>query len=324
MPAVTPAPPRLPRGWTLPGWVRDRTDTARRALAAHADAPNAAVQVTEALFDLLEPLTPRPIVVHASRLATTDLFARTVALAARHPSTPHNLYNEAVAHHPDADVRALTTRHDGALELPFWTMHDAQPRPVFDADLPDIDPRTLLPRGLLMSGLARLAGCDLFIHGTGGRAYEPINDRWLTRWLDAPPLAPFVTATADLTLDLHAPAVAPADAARARWLAQHARHHPAHLDDPAAQRQRDTLVAAIEGSPRGSIERARLFAELHALRRAHEHTHAEPLADLADEARELTLAAQATPLAEDRTWPAFLHDPERLGALRDQIDARFF
>lgn len=331
-PAVTPVPPRLPHGWALPDGAGDRTDAARRALAAHADAPNAAVQVTEALFDLLEPLTPRPIVIHASRLGRTDLFAHTVALAARHPSTPHDLYNAAVAHHPDADVRALSTRHDGALELPFWAMQVAQPRPVFDTDLAETPVSALLPRGLLMSGLARLAGCDLFIHGTGGRAYEPINDRWLTRWLDAPAptpgpgpgLAPFVTATADLTLDLDAPTIAPADAARARWLAHHARHHPAHLDDTAAQRQRDALVAAIEGSPRGSTERARLFSELHALRRAHEHTHAQPLADLADEARELTLAAQATPLAEDRTWPAFLHDPERLRMLRDQIDARFF
>lgn len=330
-PAVTPVPPRLPRGWTLPEWAGGRTDAARRGLAAHADAPSAAVQVTEALFDLLEPITTRPLVIHASRLGRTDLFAHTVALAAQHPQTLHDLYNAAVAHHPDADVRALSTRPDGALELPFWAMQDAQPRPVFDADLAetdpaDADPATLLPRGLLMSGLARLAGCDLFIHGTGGRAYEPINDRWLTRWLDAPAsgLAPFVTATADLTLDLDAPAIAPAEAARARWLAHHARHHPAHLGDAAAQRQRDALVAAIEGSPRGSTERARLFAELHALRRAHEHTHAEPLADLSDEARELTLAAQATPLAEDRTWPVFLHDPQRLRALRDQIDPRFF
>ena len=34
-----------------------------------------------------------------------------------------------------------------------------------------------------MTGLMRLAGCDLFIHGTGGGAYDLVTEEWLGSWM---------------------------------------------------------------------------------------------------------------------------------------------
>lgn len=322
-PATPAVAPRLKRGWTLPDAVRERTDAIVRAMNDHARAPNAAEQVTDALFDLLEPVAPRPIVVHASRLAQTDLFARVVERMRRRPQTVRSLYNDALSHHPEADVRELTTRFDGALEMPLWRRVDGHRMFAYETDLADAPVADLLPRGMLMTGMVRLAGCDLFVHGLGGRAYEPINDRWVARWLEAPRLAPFVAATADLTLALDGPLVDERDAARARWRAHHARHHPGDLGDAPREAARDELVARIALAPRRSAQRAALFARLHKVVDEAARAHPGALDDLDRDAAELTRAASERPVRDDRAWAAALHAPERLRALRCAIEARF-
>ena len=44
----------------------------------------------------------------------------------------------------------------------------------------------LAPRAFLMTAIARLACCDLFIHGTGGERYERVTEAWVARWLGLP------------------------------------------------------------------------------------------------------------------------------------------
>lgn len=325
MPARTPQRPELPKGWTLPDAIVPRIDAIIDALRAHKDAPNAAVQHTRAAFDLLAPAVPTPRVVYASDMVPTDLFASLLERIAKRPQPVHSLFNDATAQHLDAGVRPLRTDGD-SVELPISRLDRGNRVPVYDRDLAHTPSESILPRGLLMSGLARLAACDLFVHGTGGRAYEPINDRWLGRWLDRGPdaeLAPFVTATADAYLDFAGEPVTADEAAEAAWRAHHARHHPAETDDPARQAERDRLVAAIAAAPRKSAERARLFDALQSLLNEHRRAHADDLGTLAQRAETLAQAASDHDVRTDRTWAAVLHDPATLASLRDTIDARF-
>ncbi|MEZ6317420.1 MAG: hypothetical protein R3B49_01510, partial [Phycisphaerales bacterium] len=294
-------------------------------LGAHAGADHAAAQVTDALFDLLAPVTPRPAIVYASALARTDLFARLLAHLRNDPARAHETYNRAVARHPDAGVRALGVDPARGVELPVWRIDaDHKRRPAFAADLADLPNDALCARGMLMSAMLRLAGCDLFIHGTGGRAYEPINDDWLDAWLGdslggARP-APFVTASADLLLPLGGPGATDADVRAARWRAHHANHHPADLGDTARQRERDALVRTIASLPRRSPERATAFADLHRLLADHRRAHDEELGKIAMKTLDIQRRAAERLPREDRTWAAFLHGTDRLLALRDRID----
>lgn len=322
-PPVRPAPlPPDSASSSMDPWVRARLESARAALGAHADADNAAVQVTDALFDLLTPVTPRPAIIYASALARTDLFARLLTHLRDDPARAHETYNRAVARHPDAGVRALGVDPARGVELPVWRIDaDHKRRPAFAADLPN---DALCARGMLMSAMLRLAGCDLFIHGTGGRAYEPINDDWLDAWLghalDGARPAPFVTASADLLLPLGGPGATDDDVRDARWRAHHAQHHPGDLGDAARQRERDALVRTIASLPRHSPERAAKFTDLHRLLTGHRREHDAELGKIAMKALDIERRAAERLPREDRTWAVPLHETGRLLTLRDRID----
>ncbi|MDX9910589.1 MAG: hypothetical protein RBS39_02020 [Phycisphaerales bacterium] len=327
--AITPHDPTLPRGWSLDGPFGARADELVASMSRHSSAPNAAVQVTRATLDLLDDVlgVPAPIVVYDSDLARTDLFAEIIERARTRPQAMHSIYNDVVARFPQAELRALRTDPDLGHELPLWKRVAGHgTTALFESDLDDLPPEAMLPRALLTTGMMRLAGCDLFIHGTGGRLYEPVNDAWLPRWLSADQtnagLAPFTTASADLPLDLPGELVTLSDAARARWRAHHARHHPIELGDADAQRERDALVAQIARAPRASTERRALYARLHELLDRHARAQESRLTAMGEHARDLTHAASDAELRTDRTWPFFLHPHERLAALRNAIDAR--
>ncbi len=302
--------------------LSDRFERIRRALLANAGAPSAAAQLTEALFDLLDGIADRPRVVYASQIARTDLFARVMERTLLDPDGTRAAYNDAAQRHPDAGVRPLARNATGGIELPVWRLDPHGRRaPVYhDQVSDDVE---LVPRGMLATGLARLAACDLFVHGTGGAAYEPINDAWVPSLMGSAPLAPFVTATADVHLLLSGELVAPANAARARWAAHHARHHPGMLGDHDAQHARDALIARIEEMPAGSPGRAEAFAALHELLRAARDRNAAALGALTHAADDLEGRTDRAAVALDRGWSVALHDPATLWALRDRIGALF-
>ncbi len=319
--SVAAATPNEPPAFPLAVDLAERLDRIRDALLAHARAENAAVQLSEALFDVLDGVVERPRVVYASRVARTDVFARTIERMLGDPDGVCERYNAATAEHPQAGVRALA-RDAGGVELPVWHIDGSGRRlPIRHGRISDTT--TLVPRGMLATGLARAAGCDLFVHGTGGGAYEPINDAWLPAVLGGTPLAPFVTATADVHLLLSGELVSPRDAARARWGAHHARHHPGLLGDAGMQSERDALVERIRSEPVGSAERAAGFRALHGLLDAARERHAGALDALDRHAEELAARTDRAMVARDRAWSVALHDAATLGELRERIDARF-
>ena len=144
---------------------------------------------------------PEPVQVFASTLHKSDLFGELVESMVREPRTMGEAYNQACEAFPDAGTRPLAIR-ERAIELPLWRIRPGEARmPVYSTQLDEIPRDQLAPRALLMTAIVRLAGCDLFIHGTGGAAYDRITERWIQTWL-AQDLAPIGVASATRTLDV--------------------------------------------------------------------------------------------------------------------------
>ncbi|MEM9559224.1 MAG: hypothetical protein AAF995_02870 [Planctomycetota bacterium] len=311
-PAAMDAPNRLPDD--PPGLTRRYIERLR----AHEDAPSAALQVARAMLDVLIPamgFDTRPTLVCATDLIATRAFAWHVSECKADPRRMHDRYNTAASEQPAAGVRALVTHRNGAVELPLWRVRSAGARlPVFDAYHLDDEGLLVLPRALGMTGVARHALCDTFIHGAGGLAYEPVND---SGWHGLAPLCPVVGATATLLLD---PNAGPApDPQHLAWRAHHARHHPKMVGDEDTQRARDALVARLDELPAGAPERRETFDALQSLLRTHRETHAEQLAALRDRAGDSIQQAERHRGLVARDWPWCVHDEDRLRALGDRV-----
>ncbi|MCA9272680.1 MAG: hypothetical protein KDA31_06515 [Phycisphaerales bacterium] len=319
-PAAQPAPIRFgPEIKPATPEIAERLERLHRAIAAHADESSIAMQVTRAIFDVLAPVSQSPTIVAPTKFAETDLYQEVLALAADDPGHFAGTFNDAVTNVPDSGVAPVSLGNE---ELPMWRLDDRGRRErarASDAKRGE----ALLPGGLLMTGLMRLAGCDLFIHGTGGRSYEPVNDRWLPHLIDAP-LAPFAAATATLTLDFddHQPATQQ-DADHAAWLAHHARHDPSLVGEDEDERKKRELAAQIESLPRHSRERRALYEQILAILERTRTEHAEEIRRYRNDAERTKMLAMEHRLRTDRTWSVALHSPDRLAKLREAIAARF-
>ena len=82
---------------------------------------------------------------------------------------------------------------DDYVEVPLWRIRDDGRRMrAYDSDVerwlddPPGAPR-LMPRALMLTALVRLAMCDLFVHGTGGAAYDTVMEAWISSWLGVTP-----------------------------------------------------------------------------------------------------------------------------------------
>jgi hypothetical protein len=233
-------------------------------------------------------------------------------------------YNAAVGERPAAGVRPLAADPArGRWELPLWRIAAGEPRAaVYIERGQALDPARHGPRALLMTGLLRAAGCDLFIHGTGGGIYDQISERWLGRWLGMT-LAPSAVVSATLRLDLGLGGMTPGRAQAAVALAHRARHDPALLGDPDAAARKRELVQRIDALERGDPARAPLFARMH---RALEEARAgagERLAALDRSADAAAALLRSRDALEDRTWSCVLPQPAAIARLCERVAARF-
>jgi hypothetical protein len=277
-------------------------------------------------FDLERP-TPTEL-LFASDIAKATAFRSILARMIADPASCIATYNQAVLHTSDADLRPLTViAKRNRYELPLWLLRPGEPRRKVYSDelssLTDADRARLAPRALLMTGLLRAYACDLFIHGTGGEKYDRATERWFATWLGLT-LSPMAAASATLTLPLaDGPIPTPAHVARAAWRLQHARHHPAALNLPELQREKDALVAAISAAKASRQDARDLYRQLSALLDQARIDGAPVLSRLQ---HHLALARQGlaeSTLTADRTWPFMLYSRESLTALRDSIRAQF-
>ena len=296
---------------------------AAAAMREHGGASSSlAGQVHGAAGAMLEELgAARPDrTVRATAMSGTDLFAAVLAEMARDPAGCVGHYNAAVSAHPEAGVRAMAAG-GGRWELPVWRVGWNEPRtPVMVSAGQALDPKTHAPRGLLMTGLMRAAGCDLFIHGTGGGMYDRITERWLGGWLGMR-LSPLVVVSATLRLDLGFGGLTPEAAEAAIARAHRAAHDPGLLGDEALAGRKRELVERIGALERGDPERRRLFGEMHAVIGDARQGGEARLATLAAEAQRGRAVLRSREAVADRTWSFLLHDERALSVLIERVRA---
>ena len=315
---VPPKPPAKLTG-ALPS-VRQGVDRIFQAVAAHSDAPNAAMQMAVALTELMTPwVDPMPNVT-ASDLMRTTLARSILQQMADDPQPCVEAYNAAVDAVPEGGIGRLEgTGKD--LELPIWRIgSDDQRRRGRLGDLRQwveaASPTfTLMPRALLMTALVRLGMCDLFVHGTGGARYDRAMELWINTWLGLEP-APIAVATATQTLPLGSPSDQRIDVAAALRAARMLWHDPEGADDPTGPGpSKRSILARIETAPRRSAQRRALFDELHKYLAEARRNHAPAI-----EASQSQLAAalreiQEAPIVDRRTWSFPLYPQEMIDEL---------
>ncbi len=275
---------RPERAHEVPAEVEPALAAIERAIAAERGRENLAMQMAHAANALLAPHARVDHTVAATALAALP-FAQ--ALRANFNSM-RDAYNAAVK---GERIGALAER-----ELPFWKLDRASMSraPLLEGDAADL----VAPRALSLTAIARLALCDLFIHGTGGGRYDRAMERWIASALGdeaRAALAPMQVVTATK----HAPLArfVPAFDASATPEALRALEQDPFADDG---RTKATLRAAITGT------RAEKRAAYVSMRRAILEARAARAAELAAlrariAANQEALAAHA--LATDRTWP---------------------
>lgn len=334
-PAARPAP--LPTGdkanFAAPE-IQGGLRAINAALAAHLSAPSAAAQVTLAAFDLLAPLLPRPAILSSTDLSRTAVFRTLVEKMAADPAHCISAYNAAVATQPPhARLRPLADN-----ELPLWKLDRAAAirRPATIADARTATPADLAPRALFLTALLRLAACDLFIHGTGGggategEGYDIVTDRWINNWLGQT-LAPVVTVSATLRLGIDSAVESPpspAEIDRARWLAHHAQHNPAILEDASAVQAHHSAVATLtrlhhRRDADSRREKKAAYIELHKAIAASRDRNADRLAALSTSAAASAARRVESVIAADRTWAFPLYHRPQLEQLQSVINKNF-
>ena len=281
-------------------------------LRACEEESSLAMQVARATAELLGRLGLEGVIVPASSLVGTDAYQALVARMVEDPEPCIEAYNHAVAAHPDAGMRRLAQD-----ELPLWLIrHGVRTSARVD------DASGAVPRALMMTGIMRLLGCDLFIHGTGGggdEGYEAAGEAWLRAWLDAPDLAPVAVASATMHLTLPGgPAPGEQAVAEAKARAHKARHDPAIVGDEATAKEKQEIVAQIAAAKKAGEDASAAFARMQSLLEAYRDAHASDFERLDEQAAGLERRAGETAIRSDRTWSFPLHDrlDELVGAIR--------
>jgi len=145
-----------------------------------ADGQSAAMQFAYAVSRLMSPWVDVHHIVPASALLQTSFGESILKNMQMDSDSCVETYNTAIQLYPAG--RVPTLQQD---ELPIW----------------EVDER-VYPRAMLLTLLARLICCDLFVHGTGGMKYDQAMEHWCRTWLHCQPCAS-VLATADLRLNLN-------------------------------------------------------------------------------------------------------------------------
>lgn len=180
------------------------------------------------------------------------------------------------------------------------------------AELPDaLLGLAIRPRALMLTLFVRVFGCDLFIHGLGGAAYDQMTDELIRGWLGVEPPA-YACATATLRLPLPRFGVSDADLSRVARMARDLHWNPQrHLGPRASDPVAVALLARREAAiASGERLRAQTPAA-HAARRAAY----DDIRGLTAEIARLANAAPPTPAAWAELVRRAAHD--RIAVARD-------
>jgi len=339
-PAVMPsALPTLESGETFGATgVHEGLRAIHAALTRHVGSTSAAEQVGRATAELLSSYLRAPATsIMSLAMNQTSVFADLVEKIRRDPEGCIRSYNVSVAALPNERVQTL---REG--ELPLWKVGQepgSARRKVRSDEIATLAVERLAPRALLMTGLLRMVGCDLFIHGTGGggggrggggggggvasethAGYDRITERWLGEWLGAK-LAPSVVITATMRLRIAHDGPSADELRRRQWTAHRAMHDPAVMGDSAAADQKRAFVDRIDRVRREGGEATALYKQMHAFLQKVRATHADSLRDLEQAAAGAAERLGDAEIAADRTWAFPLYERSQIAELRAAVGA---
>lgn len=238
----------------------------------HASGDNASIQFANALVQLMAPWAEVHRVITATELMKTGFANAIVNEMQSRPKTCVASYNDALEIYSDVRIEQLSTE-----ELPLWK-----------------GDQVLHPRALLLTLLARLVACDLFVHGLGGVLYDRAMEHWCKVWLGCSPCqAVLATATLPLETTYHSLT----DARR--------EYHSPPFDVQTKAR----FLDAIEEAPYKSPQRQIHFQKMHQWLRT-----VQPVLDL-------DAVKQKEEIAKRRTWAFPLYSVGQLKTIRDLIYA---
>jgi len=318
-------PPRPPARLdaALPS-VSDGVAQICQAVYDHRDADNAALQMADALWDLMSPwVAPMPNITATDLMQTT--FARRLLEAmVDDPWCSIEAYNRAVRAHPEAGIGTLLVRDD-YVELPLWRIRsDGRRMHAYDNDahtaLSDrSDTPQLMPRALFMTALVRLVMSDVFVHGTGGAIYDAAMEDWIEDWLGVSP-SPKGVATATLRLPLVGHDETDVDVLARRRDLRRVWHNPEHTPTvrapgPVKRRHLDDIASA----QRGSTARRQAYFEMHRSLDNLRSENAGRLDRMTRQAQEAERAAEDQRIASRRHWAFPLYPRDMLDRLASTI-----
>ena len=315
-----PAPDDLPLA--LPS-VRRGLERIFGAVTAARGEPDAAMQMAAALDRLMSHWVEPASKVRASLLVGTPLGRLLVRMMAREPDRCARLYNEAVAFAGVRDISPLAISAE-AVELPLWVVDEvgrrrrATDRDVGTWDSPPAAPARLLPRALLLTALVRLGVCDVFIHGTGGAAYDRAMELWVQRWLGIQP-SPCGIATATLRLPLGDGGDA-VDLDEARRAVRRLWHDPQRATRRGgASAGKQAFLELITGAPRRSRRRREIFGQMHGHLNQQRRVHAAAIGEARGQVQTATRQRAEAPIIARRTWPFPLYPKEMIDRLAKEV-----
>jgi hypothetical protein len=280
---------------------------------AHGEVSLAA-QLMRSQLELSRQWVGRPSTLPASRLLKTACGRWLLEQMERDTRRCVQAYNAAVAVDPDAGLAPL----DESLgELPLWDIRGDGRRTVRRQDL---DSANLLPKALVTTAILRLAGCDLFIHGTGGARYDAVMEGWIRQWLGME-VAPFVVATADVRLPLPSPVEIARLGQDLVACGRRAFHDPESaeetdggmLGESPGPRKREALES-IESAPRGSAARRAAFESMHETLAVLREQPVDPSVAVADRVR------MARRTVSRRDWEFIFYEADVLDGLMDEVE----
>jgi hypothetical protein len=327
-------PPKPPRQLSaaLPS-ITTGVERICTAIYNHRDAPNAALQMADALWDLMARwVMPMPNITATDLMDTT--FARHMLKAmADDPWTCAELYNDAVRACPAAGIGPLMIRDD-YVELPLWRIRpDGRRMHAYDNDVeaavsaPGADAThaagvlRLMPRALFMTALVRLVMCDVFVHGTGGATYDAAMEHWIRNWLGVDP-APIAIATATLRLPLPEGEWTIDDVDARRRDVRRVWHNPERApgDETLGPRKRARLDR-LATLPRNSSSRRQAFFDMHRELDVLREEYADRVQSVQQRARDAERAVDGSRIAQRRSWAFPLYPIDMLDALARDVRA---
>lgn len=314
----------------LPG-VTEGLRAIHSAVAEQAGAESLSWQLGLAAADLARPFTGEIPRRSMSRLLETPVGTGLLEAIARDPDACITAHDAAIE--ADRQARASGSgrlprgvarplRRGAIEELPLWRSTPTGRRPVLRGE--PVDPADCRPRALLATALARLGGCDLFVHGLGGGRYDRAMETWIEGWLGsstAAALAPATVATATLRL--------PIPEGHSERGGPHPTPEGLHRlqSDPDLGRQgpprRASLLAAIENAPRRSQTRRAAFDAFRAEILAARSRGRDEIDRYRTRLDEDTDRRRAREVATDRAWAFPLHEASALSALTEAVRISF-